>query len=249
MAGGHRNQVPAHTTYSSVAGRDSVRIGFFLAALNGLKILVCDIGNAYLNAPNRERVHVRVGKELFGLQNEGKYAVIDRALYGLKSASAAWRSHFSDTITKVLGYSPSYADNDVYIKARKRADGLAYYSYLIIYVDDVLCVDENPKEVIDKIASVYRVKENSVKEPKRYLGMDVKKWTVQDANGLQTESYALRSNTYVKEAIRIIKVLCQKYKLDFNGKRRHDALPFKSASYRPELDMSEFCNANRLTIY
>ena len=174
VAGGHRNQVPAHTTYSSVAGRDSVRIGFLLAALNGLKILACDIGNAYLNAPNRERVHVRVGKELFGPENEGKHAVIDRALYGLKSASAAWRSHFSDTITKVLGYSPSYADNDVYIKARIRSNGSSYYSYLIIYVDDVLCIDANPKEVIDRIASVYRVKENSVEEPKRYLGMDVK---------------------------------------------------------------------------
>ena len=108
------------------------RIGFLLAALNGLKILVCDIENAYLNAPNRERVHVQVGKELFGPENEGKHAIIDRALYGLKSASAAWRSYFSENITKVLGYSPSYADNDVYIKARTKSDGISYYSYLII---------------------------------------------------------------------------------------------------------------------
>jgi len=108
VAGGHRNDVPAHTTYSSVAGRDSVRLGFFLAGLNNLKIMACDIGNAYLNAPNRERVHVKVGKELFGAKNEGENAVIERALYGLKSSSAAWRSHFADTIMKILGYSPTY---------------------------------------------------------------------------------------------------------------------------------------------
>jgi len=176
VAGGHRNQVPAHTTYSSVAGRDSVRLGFLLAGLNNLKILACDIGNAYLNAPNREKVHVKVGKELFGSENEGKYAVVDRALYGLKSASAAWRSHFSDTITKVLGYSLTYADNDVYIKARTRGDGSKYYSYLIIYVDDVLCIDENPEKIIERISSVYRVKDGSIEEPKTYLGMNIRKW-------------------------------------------------------------------------
>jgi len=87
-----------------VAGRNSVRLGFFLTGLNNLKILACDIGIAYLNAPNRERVHVVVGKELLGAEYQGKYAVIDRALYGLKSASAAWRSHLADTIMKILGY-------------------------------------------------------------------------------------------------------------------------------------------------
>lgn len=89
VAGGHRHQVPTHTTFSSVAGRDSVRLGFLLAAINTLNILICDIGNAYLNAPNREKVHVRVGPELFGPENAGKYAVIGRALYGLKTAAAA----------------------------------------------------------------------------------------------------------------------------------------------------------------
>ena len=90
VAGGHRNKgIPSHVTYSSVASRDSVRLAFLLASLNDLDIMACDIGNALLNAPNRERVHVKVGKELFGIENEDKYAVIVRALCGLKSASAA----------------------------------------------------------------------------------------------------------------------------------------------------------------
>ena len=81
VAGGHRNKsVPDHLVYSTVASRDSVRLAFMLAGLHELKVMVCDIGNAYLNAPNRERVHVKVGKELFGPENEGKRAVICRAL-------------------------------------------------------------------------------------------------------------------------------------------------------------------------
>ena len=67
VAGGHRNNnVPSHATYSSVASRDSIRLGFLLAGLNDLNIMAYSIGNAYLNTPNKKRVHVIVGKKLFG---------------------------------------------------------------------------------------------------------------------------------------------------------------------------------------
>ena len=49
VAGGHRNQdVPTHLTYSSVVSRETVRMGFLIAALNDLKVYAADIGNAYL---------------------------------------------------------------------------------------------------------------------------------------------------------------------------------------------------------
>ena len=37
-----------------------------------------------------KKVHVTLGKEIFGKEYEGKRAVIVRALYGLKSAGASW---------------------------------------------------------------------------------------------------------------------------------------------------------------
>ena len=124
VAGGHRHKdVPAHTTFSTVASHDSVRLGFLTAALNGLYIMACDIGNAFLNAPNRERGHVKVGKELFGPEHEGKFDVVVRALYGLKSAIAAWRQHFSDAITKEIGYKSTLADPEVCMKPMKKPDG------------------------------------------------------------------------------------------------------------------------------
>ena len=130
VAGGHRHKdVPARTTFSTVASRDSVRIGFLIAALNDLDIMACDIGNASLNAPNRERVHVTVGKELFGPEHEGKRAVVVRALYGLKSASAAWRHHFAATIINDLGYKSTIADPEVYFKPKVKSDGTKYYAY------------------------------------------------------------------------------------------------------------------------
>ena len=90
VAGGHRNkEVGAHLTYLTVASRDSVRIAFLLAALNDLSILAGDISNAYLNAPNREKVHIICGPELFGKEFEGSTAIIVRAFYALKSAAAS----------------------------------------------------------------------------------------------------------------------------------------------------------------
>ena len=163
VAGGHRNKdVPAYATYSSVVSRESVRLGLLIAAVNGLDILAADIGNAYLNAPCREKVHVHVGEELFGKANVGKIAIIVRALYGLKSAGASWRRHLSETIQAELGFNPTKADPDVYLKPSKKLDGTKYYSYLIVYVDDILSIDTNPKIVIDKIGEYFKVKDGSV---------------------------------------------------------------------------------------
>ena len=53
---GAKHEVPKEMTFSSVVSRDSVRIAFTLAALNGLDILAADIQNAYLSAPTEERL-------------------------------------------------------------------------------------------------------------------------------------------------------------------------------------------------
>ena len=55
VAGGHTMDTPSSITYSSVVSRDSVCIAFLVAALNDLDVMSADIGNAYLNAPNKKR--------------------------------------------------------------------------------------------------------------------------------------------------------------------------------------------------
>ena len=85
VAGGHLTDAPTSLTYSSVVGRDSVKIAFMLAAHNELDLLSCDIGNAYLNAPCRERIWFVGGPET-GPDNHGKVLTLERALYGLKTS-------------------------------------------------------------------------------------------------------------------------------------------------------------------
>jgi hypothetical protein len=55
-AGGHTTNTPVVMTYLSVVSRDSVQLGFMLAALNGLDVIACDFENAYLNAQCMEKI-------------------------------------------------------------------------------------------------------------------------------------------------------------------------------------------------
>ena len=138
VAGGHMNKdIPKCTSCSTVASRDSFRIMLLIAALNGLRVLSTDVGNAYLNAECREKVHVKCGKELFGPEHEGKYAVIARALYGLKSSGASWRHHFATEIRN-MGFKDTNADGDVYWRKTLRSGNIPYYEYIVVYVDDVI---------------------------------------------------------------------------------------------------------------
>ncbi len=75
VASGHVTDPPTSITYSSIVAHDSVRLAFLIAALNDLEILSADIGNAYLNAPTKEKVHTMCGIE-FGQNHLGCIAVI-----------------------------------------------------------------------------------------------------------------------------------------------------------------------------
>ena len=71
--------------YAGVVSRESVRIAFTYAALNGVDVFAVDIRNTYLQAPSSQKDYIICGPE-FGLENIGKVALIHRALYGGKSA-------------------------------------------------------------------------------------------------------------------------------------------------------------------
>ena len=248
VAGGHKHKnVPAFESYSSVASRETVRLIFLIAAINNLEILAADIGNAYLNAPCNEKVHIICGPELFGAENEGKTAIIVRALYGLKSAGASWRNHLSTMIQSQLGYKPCKADQDSYYKMKTKEDGTSYYSYLVVYVDDILSVDINPKFALDVIDSNFKLKKGSVDFPKHYLGADIRKWKTQSFDGSEIDTYAMGSHGYVKEAIRICESRMKEFNLSYPTSK--SKTPFTSQSYRPETDGTPECDDKKITLY
>lgn len=193
VADGYLNKhVPNHDCYSTVVSRDSVRIILTIAALNGLSVKSADIGNAYLNAPNKERVHVICGPELFGPEATDKIAVVTRTLYGLKSAGNAWRHHFSAFICDELHFDMTMADNDVYRKPITKPDGTKCYAYLIAYVDDILVCHFDPMSIMKQIQGGFQLKEDAT-DPNIYLGSDVRLKTISDYDGNNIDCWALGS--------------------------------------------------------
>jgi len=80
VAGNHLvKDQPSYNTYSSVVSRESVRIGFLLAALNDLDLMSGDISNAYLNTTTKENIWFRAGTK-FGNQ-KGQRVKIVKALW------------------------------------------------------------------------------------------------------------------------------------------------------------------------
>ncbi len=128
VTGGHRTEALATITYTSVVSRETVRLALTIAALNDLEVKVGDVLNAYITAPVKEKVSTVLGPE-FG-PDTGRSAIILRALYGLKSAGAAFRAHLASFIRQ-MGYSSCKADPDLGLKAVTRPDdNVRYYTYI-----------------------------------------------------------------------------------------------------------------------
>ena len=89
---GHKTPDPDGSTFAGVVSRESVRIAFIYAALNGLDVFAADIRNAYLKVPSSWKYYIICGPE-FGIENIGKVALIHRALYGGKTAGKDFHNH------------------------------------------------------------------------------------------------------------------------------------------------------------
>ena len=87
-----------------------MRLALNIAALNDLEVKFSDVLNAYITAPITEKVWTILGPE-FG-PNAGKSALIVRALYGLKSAGAAFHAHLA-SFMRQKGYTSCKADPDL----------------------------------------------------------------------------------------------------------------------------------------
>ena len=138
---GHKTPDPVGSTYAGVVSRESVRIAFTYAALNGLDVFAADIQNAYLQAPSSQKDYIVCGIE-FGLENVGKVALIHRALYGGKAAGRDFRNHLRSCMHH-LDFVSCPADPDVWMRPAKKADGSKYYEYILLYTDDALVVSDH----------------------------------------------------------------------------------------------------------
>ena len=241
VAGGHTTETLKTFTYASVVSQEMVQIALMVAALNDLEVKTSDVQNAYLMAPCAEVIHTMLGAE-FG-EDEGKTAIIGRALYGLASAGASFRNHLADCM-RHLGYTSCLADPDLWYKLMVwPEDNFSYYSYVLLYVDDCLCICHDAEAEIHKIDKFFTMKKGSIGDPGMYLGARVKRMEM--PNGVQ--AWALSSSKYVQEAVQNVKSYLRD-ELGGQGLKKRAPTPFMS-EYDPEMDITKEVSAELATYF
>ena len=243
MLEGYRLPDPEGSTYAGVVSRESVRIALTYAALNDLEVCAADIKNAYLQAPSSQKDYIICGPE-FGLENEGRVALIHRAVYGGKAAGRDFRNHLRSCMD-FLGFKSCPADPDVWLRPAIKSDGTEVYEYVLLYSDDCLCISEKAESILrNEIGRYFPLKEASIGPPKLYLGGRMRK--VQLENGVW--AWAFSSSQYIQSAVKNVEEYLAK------AENKGWKLPKKAdtpicTSYRPELDVSPVLDARDSAYY
>ena len=213
--------------YSGVVSIESVRWLFVIADLNGLEVIAADVCNAYLNGKTNEKLYTQID---YG-KLKGKYLVIEKALYGLKTSAARWCDDISNTLF-ILGFVPSKADSEVWMRERDE-----YYEYVAVYVDDLIVVSKTPMNIISELEIVGKYRFKGVGEPEYYLGADVTRKKVPGVPYITT----LSAKTYLAN-------VCEKIERMFDCKLRNYHSPLEGG-YHPELDETELLVGPEISKY
>ena len=101
----------------------------------------CDIQNAYLAVPNKEKVWTQFSGQL-GPEYKGRGAIVAKALYRLRLSGRSFRNFLALNL-RWMGFVSSKADPDLCMRGTVKPSGNAVYEYVISYVDDLVfqCVD------------------------------------------------------------------------------------------------------------
>jgi hypothetical protein len=227
---GHKCEKPDISSYAGVVSRESIRIALTYAALNGVDVFAADIQNAYLQAPTSVKHYIICGRE-FGLEHEGKRALIVRALYGGKTAGRDFRNHLRDCMD-TLKFQPCLADPDVWMRPSCKDGGEEYYEYVLLHTDDALVISHQAESILrNEIGKYFGLKEASIGPPTIYLGGKMRKVRLDN----DMEAWAYSSSQYVQQAVKNVE-----QHLSDRGARPLPAkanAPIKNG-YRPEIDIS-----------
>ena len=131
----------------------------------------------------------------------------------------------------LLKFTSCRGHPDVWRRPATKSDGTLYYTYICLYVDDCLVIDEYPESIIrNEIGKYWTLKPLSVGSPTIYLGNKVTKVTLEN----DVECWSFSSSQCVHTAIANV---------EKHLKTKGESLPKKAtlplqADYRPEVDIS-----------
>ena len=180
-------------SYAPVTNFAAMRMLVALAAMNGWKIGLADVKNAYLNTPLSdvaEGLYMTQpqGFEESGPHGEKLYCRLDKALYGLKQAGRLWHKDLSKWFLE-HGYKRSRWDPCLFYKFSKKGVFLC-----VVWVDDDLFTGdpEMQKEFVTALGASFEITVRDVADT--YLAIQI----VQDLHGGRV---SLHQTNYINELL------------------------------------------------
>jgi Reverse transcriptase (RNA-dependent DNA polymerase) len=164
VGGGNLTDPNTDNLYSGVGSLLDIWLVVIFAELNGLKLLEVDVGNAYLEAKTKEKIHIVAGPEFGSL--DGHILIIDKASYGLRLSGLCWHQRFAGVL-RSMGFNPSKADADIWMR-----ENIGLYGYIAVYVDDLLISARDPNEIIVALSKKHKFKLKGVGPLTYHLGCD-----------------------------------------------------------------------------
>ena len=106
----------------------------------------------------------------------------------------------ADYICHTLGFEPYFgAYNNVYLKLENDEHRNEYYSYIIVYVENMLCIHKYPDKYLNLVNGYFRLKD-SLECPTIYLREDISKFVItNDGNGVTC--WVMSADSHVKKAL------------------------------------------------
>ena len=136
------------------------------------------------------------------------------------------------------------------MKAATKPNGEEYYAYIMVYLDDLLCIGLNPQQYMDRVSELFKLKAGSVGPPKVYLGANCQQ---NPSRTPDVNCWGMSAEQYVRDAVKTVKTKLKKEGFEFNKKlsdpKYSPKQPFSNVNYCPELDVTEACNDLQVSYY
>ena len=129
--------------FSPVARYTSMRSLLALANTQDLEIHQMDVKTAFLNGSLDCEIYMSQPEGFVDPDRPNHVCKLKKSIYGLKQSARCWNSTL-DEYLKSVGYSKSKADECIYVKSLKEANGHISFVILGVYVDDIIPVSNDP---------------------------------------------------------------------------------------------------------
>ena len=173
--------------FSPVARYTSVRSLLALANAQDLEIHQMDVKTAFLNGSLDCEIYMSQPEGFVDPDRPNHVCKLKKSIYGLKQSARCWNTTL-DEYLKSVGYCKSKADECIYVKSVKEANGHISLVILGVYVDDIIPVSNDPAMLnAEKAALCERFEMIDQGEIHYLLGLSIERDRVKNINNKSTQ--------------------------------------------------------------